>query len=142
MKIDNRRISLIARHPGMPERPWNESKSGGSRLIFIDSLSFLPFALDRGINELGQDVDRLIIDRTGTAVQYLELIASLPHEFLGDVLFVRGDGAGFLSSLGRGGDRVLYSLGKYDIDFYLETHGLLTSPATAAAVSIQQMATA
>ena len=133
MNVDRRRITLIARHPGMPERMWDESSFGGSRLISVDSLSFLPFALDRGINELGYDVDRLIIDRTGTAVQFLELLSSLPEEFLGDVLFVRGDGAGFLSSAGRGGGgRVLYELKAHDIDFYLTTHNLLSTSAAIA----------
>ncbi len=131
--MDQRRITLIARHPGMPERTWDDTEQGGSRLIFVDSLSFLPFALDRGINELGHDVDRLIIDRTGTAVQFLELLASLPGEFLGDVLFVRGDGAGFLSSPGRGSSgRVLYELKPADIDFYLATHALVSGAAAQA----------
>ena len=142
MNADSRRITLIARHPGMPERAWDDSTCGRSRLIFVDSLSFLPFALDRGINELGQDVDRVIIDRTGTAVQFLELLASLPHEFVGDVLFVRGDGAGFLSSQGRGGDRVLYALSVSDVDFYLMTHGLLYSAAVLALPSPMRVARA
>lgn len=112
---------------------WDETENGGSRLIFVDSLSFLPYALDRGINELGHDVDRLIIDRTGTAVQFLELLSSLPDEFFGDVLFVRGDGAGFLSSAGRGsGGRMLYELKPADIDFYLMTHTLVSGPAVQA----------
>lgn len=138
----DRRITLIARRPGMSNRSWDDSSCGGSRLIFVDSLSFLSFALDRGINELGQDVDRVIIDRAGTAVQFLEVLSSLPHEFVGDVLFVCGDGAGFLSSTGRGGDRILYSLAAHDVDFYLFTHNLMHAPAATALAPVARMAIA
>lgn len=126
MTTDKRRITLIARHPGMQGRDWDQSNCAKSRLLFIDALSFLPHAIDRGVKELGQDVERVIIDRTGTAMQYLELLASLPNEFAGDVLFVRGDGDGFLSAIGRGGDRVLYAVTQEDVAFYLETHALVS----------------
>ena len=124
MTNDNRRITLIARHPNAPGRDWDESNPKG-RLIFVDAVSFLRYAIDRGINELGEDVERVIIDRTGTALQYLDALASLPREFVGDVLFVLADGHGFLSSVGRGGDRVLYALTDRDVDFYLETNHLV-----------------
>ena len=96
-----------------------------SRLIFIDALPFLRHAIDRGINKLEEDVERVIIDRTGTALQYLQALASLPAEFFGDVLFILSDGNGFLSSTGRGGDRVLYTLAGDDVDFYLRTNHLV-----------------
>ncbi len=142
MKTDRRHITMIARRPGMCDRSWDDSAGGGNRLIFVDSLSFLPFALDRGIKELGYDIDRVIIDHTGNAVEFLELMSSLPYEFLGDLLFVRGDGAGFLSAIARGGDRILYSLAPQDIDFYLLTHNLLRTPAEQSLPQIARMATA
>ncbi len=142
MRNDSRRITLVARHPGNSARDWDMSNPIGSRLIFVDAMPFLAYAIDKGINELGQDVDRVIIDRTGTAVQYLELLASLPQEFTGDVLYVRSDGNGFLSSAGRGGDRVLYSLIARDVDFYLQTQGLLWSPLVEQVPQMAQFATA
>ncbi len=138
--FDTRRITLVARHSSKPPRDWDFSNPMGSRLIFVDALSFLPFAIDQGI-KLGQDVDRVIIDRTGTAEQYLQLLASLPQDFLGDVLYARGDGDGFLSSVGRGGNRVLYSLSAEDIVFYLGTLELVWD-APAMAPEIEQLAIA
>jgi hypothetical protein len=124
MTNDNRRITLVARDPGAEPLNWDESNPR-NRLLFIDSISFLRLAIDRGINEHDQDVERVIIDRRGTALQFLEALSSLPPEFVGDVLFVMNDGNGFLSSLGRGGDRVLYAVSPQDVGFYLETHGLI-----------------
>jgi hypothetical protein len=124
MTNDNRRITLIARHPNAPSRDWDESNPK-SRLILVDAVSFLRYAIDRGVNELGEDVERVIIDRTGTALQYLDALASLPGQFFGDVLFVLTNGHGFLSSAGRGGDRVLYALTERDVDFYLQTNHLV-----------------
>jgi hypothetical protein len=125
MSTDSRRITLIARHPGKPGRDWVLSNPLCSRMLLVDAIVFLPFAVERGIKELGQDLDRLIIDRVGTAEQYLELLAALPPEFGGDVLFVRPDGSAFLSAIGRGGDRFVYSLRSQEVDFYLRTHALV-----------------
>jgi hypothetical protein len=126
MTNETRRITLVARHPGGPGRVWDESNPK-IRLIFVDALSFLRYAIDRGINELGEDVERVIIDRTGTALQYLDVLAHLPAEFVGDALLVTSDGNGFLSSSGRGGDRTLYALTPRDIEFYLRVNGLIWS---------------
>jgi hypothetical protein len=135
MNTDNRRITLIARDPGQDQLNWDESNPM-NRLIFIDAISFLRLAIERGINEHHQDVERVIIDRQGTAVQFLQALATLPSEFVGDVLFVMDDGNGFLSSIGRGGDRVLYAVGERDIEFYLETHGLIWKQSSAYRIDL------
>ena len=135
MTNDTRRITLIARDPALDQLNWNESNPA-SRLIFIDALSFLRYAIERGVNQHHQDVERVIIDRRGTALEFLEALAALPSEFVGDVLFVMNDKNGFLSSIGRGGDRVLYAVGPHDIDFYLETHGLIWKQESAQRIDV------
>jgi hypothetical protein len=67
----------------------------------------------------------VIIDRTGGAMQYLDFIASLSYEFLGDVMFVRADGSAYLSSVGRGGGRATV----------LEMHASLTPPAVGRQIA-------
>jgi hypothetical protein len=124
MQNDSRRITLVARHPGHASRDWDFSNPMGSRIIFVDAPAFLPHAVYRGI-DTGYDLERIIIDGTGTPKQFLELLASLPYQFAGDVLFISGNGSGFVSSPGRGDGRVLYSLEACDLEFYLQTHGLL-----------------
>lgn len=135
MTTDSRRITLIARDPGQDQLNWDESNPM-NRLIFIDAISFLKLAIERGINTHQQDVERVIIDRRGSAVQFLEALSSLPSEFVGDVMFIMEDGNGFLSSIGRGGDRVLYAVGPSDIEFYLETHGLIWKQASAYRIDV------
>jgi hypothetical protein len=135
MTNDNRRITLVARDPGAEPLNWDESNPR-NRLLFIDSISFLHLAIDRGINEHDQDIERVIIDRRGTALQFLETLSALPSEFVGDVLFVMNDGEGFLSAVGRGGDRVLYGVGRKDIEFYLETHGLIWQQSSAYRIDV------
>ena len=81
-------------------------------------------------------MERVIIDRRGTALQFLEALSALPPEFVGDLLFVMDDGNGFLSSIGRGGDRVLYAVAQHDVDCYLETHGLIWKQASAYRIDV------
>jgi len=124
MAKDKRRITLVASRRNGSKRDWDESNPN-HRLIFINALGFLRDAIERGVNEIGEDVARVIIDRIGTPLQFLEVLSNLPIEFAGDVLFVLEDGTGYLSSNGRGGDRVLYEITEHDVDFYLQTNGLV-----------------
>jgi hypothetical protein len=124
-KQDNDRVTLIARAAGSASRPWDASISADTSVAFVDSPAFLPHAIERAIQVEGKEVVRAIIDRTGTPVQFLQLITALPHDFLGDVLFIRAEGESFLSAVGRGGDRILYALNNNDVDFYLRTTQLI-----------------
>ena len=132
---DNRRITLVARSAGTSVRDWDYSNPMGSRIVFVDALPFLAPAIDRGVTESGYDLERVIIDGTATAAQFLELLTTLPAEFLGDVLLVTRDGRGFLSSAGRGDGRVLYSLDERDLEFYLRANALLWATAPQAAIA-------
>ena len=125
MTTDSRRITLITRTARSPQRGWDTSPNASNRLIFLRAFTVLRYALARGVAEMEQDVERVILDHSSTAADFLDLLTSLPAEFTGDVLLIRDDDSGFLSATGRGGDRVLYALSTSDIEFYLETHGLL-----------------
>jgi len=124
---DERRITLVARGAAAPKRQWDNSAEAANRIIFVETFSMLGYALDHG----SQDVDRLLVDSTASADDFLSLLASLPHEFLGDVLFMRNDNT-FLSTVARADGRLLYALTEDDLQFYLETHGLVTRVAKAA----------
>ncbi len=129
MNHDSRRITLISRPPQLPERMWDRSPAGASKLVMLDSFTVLRYAVARPLVDLDADVERIILDRSSSASEYLALLAQLPHQFGGDVLMIRDDDSGFLSATGRGGDRVLYALSPYDLHFYLLTHGLLSGDA-------------
>jgi len=125
---DLRRITLIVRGAEAPSRPWEASKGAVNRLIFAETVSILRGALDHA----AQDVDRLIIDGNASASEFLELLATLPQAFMGDVLLVRGGSTSYLSTVGRGDGRLLYALTQTDVQFYLETHRLVVRAAMAA----------
>ena len=129
MPFRNHRITLIAREATKPDADWNYASCRDQRVAFLDSTNALRFALGAALHDVGLDVERIIVDRSGDADEFLDLIATAPPEFNGDMLLIREDGGGFLSATGRGGDRVLYALGAYDIRFYLETHDLVTGRA-------------
>ena len=135
MTTDPRRITLITRASRSPHRGWDTSPQAANRIIFLKAFTVLRYALARGVAEMEQDVERVILDHSSTAADFLELLTSLPAEFTGDVLLIRDDDSGYLSATGRGGDRVLYALSTHDIEFYLETHGLLAPAETLELMS-------
>lgn len=114
---DNR-VSLVV--TGSPRHAWKRS-----HVLLIDSPKMIDTALAMF------DIERIILDRTATSDEFLYLLATLPAAVAGDVMLVRDDGGAFLSSIGRGGDRVLYALAPHDVDFYIETHGLTAGDALA-----------
>ena len=116
---DHRRITLIARNPRKVQRDWDLTNPAGSHLVFVDSLKFLPYALDQE-----HDVERVIIDGAASASQFLEFLSTLPAEFAGDVLSIGDEGKSFLSSVGRGDGRLLYALTDTDLAFYLQVNSL------------------
>lgn len=122
---DTRRITLINLGPATPDRDWNCASDSPSRLIFLESATTFRVAMFQ-TSDIDLDIERLILDCGSTPREFLDLLASLPAGFHADVLYVRDDEGGYLSSLGRGGDRVIYSLTAFDVRFYLETHGLVT----------------
>lgn len=123
MNTDPRRITLLAGNAAAPVHAWNVSTSAPNHVIPVGSFSMLPWALDNA----RQDVDRVVIDGTASPVEYLEFLAALPHTFGGDVLYMRAGGNSFLSSTGRGGDRLIYSLTPSDLEFYLQTNLLVAA---------------
>jgi hypothetical protein len=135
MEQDKRRITLISRDPSRPDRDWDSSRRSPNRLILLDSFTVLRYAISSHLVDLDIDVERVILDRASTPADYLSLLASLPATFTGDVVLVRDDETGFLSALGRGGDRVLYALSPGDVRFYLETHALVTGRVASERVT-------
>jgi len=127
MEHDSRRITLITRSRSAPQRPWLAAPDAPRRLIFVGSFGVIPYALARGVEDLGKDIEAVIIDNAANAAEYLHLLSRLPASYAGDVVLIQDDSA-FVSATGRGGDRVLYALGPDDVEFYLEAK-MLIAPA-------------
>jgi hypothetical protein len=129
MSYNQNRITLIARHSSKPDLDWNYTHCRYDNVVFLDSVNALKFAVRSMNTPGGMDIERIIVDRAGSAEDFLGLLAAVPAELAGDVLFIHDNNAGFLSASARGGDRVLYALTHRDIRFYLETFDLVTGRA-------------
>jgi hypothetical protein len=132
MQHPDHRVTLIARVPTKPDFDWNYSRCRCENVAFLDSLSTLKYAVGTVMQEDGLDIERIIVDRSGTAEEFLDLLVVTPPELTGDLVMIRDDGSGFLSATGRGGDRVMYSLTSHDMRFYLETQDLVTGRVALA----------
>jgi len=121
MPTDDRRFTLITSGSEAPPRNWNDDASAPERIIVIKSFAVLSYLLSNGPDAATHDVARIIIDHAASPIEFLEMLASLPHEVTADVLLINGPVA-FLSAMGRGGDRVMYRLSAEDVDFYLLMH--------------------
>ena len=87
-------------------------------VVHVETVQMMHIALGT------EDVERIILDRSISSDEFLHVLASLPSAVAGDIVLIRPNGGGFLSAIGRGGDRVLYAFARHDLEFYLETHGL------------------
>jgi hypothetical protein len=125
---DDRRITLIARAADAPVRAWDATARAANRLIFVDSFGILKGALGHAT----ADVDRLFIDGAATEAEFLSLLATLPSDFAGDVLFVSDEEHAYLSTTARAGGRFLYAMMPEDLRFYLEAQRLVKEEFMAA----------
>ena len=141
MRNDKRRITVVTRGQATPERSWDTSSSAPNRLLFLEAMPVLQHVLDTGAPDVTLDIERVLVDRAASAAEYLDLLAALPQEFGGDVVYIREDESGFLSANGRGGNRVLYSLTAEDVRFYLKTHALVNGVAAGNEMPFQQSMT-
>ena len=128
-----RRITLVLGKAECSTHRWQMDNSQ-SRMIFVPKFALLLGALHSGFSDLSEDVARVILDGCASVGEFLDLLASLPHGFLGDVVFVSEEGSGFISAIERGGDRVLNAFTATDLDFYLQTHGLLAGASMGSSM--------
>ena len=126
----NRRITLINTRRS---RDWALSENAPSRIVFGSFFKVIRHTLKGELRELGEDIERVIIDRTATPAEFLELLANVAENFAGDLIFIREAETSYMSAVGRGGGRVLYSMRPEDVRFYLATHGLTATTSVAAA---------
>src|SRR5438270_13408152 len=94
---DSQRITLVTGGEPSPTRPWNVTPAAPSRIIPLHGYNLLVHTLQACMGRLEGDVERVILDRSTDAAEFLDVLASLPPEFTGDALLIREDGSAFLS---------------------------------------------
>ena len=126
-----RRITLI--NAADRSRHWALADDAPSRIVFASFLAVIRHTFDGAERSADDDIERVVIDRTATADEFLELLAHVSPDFPGDVILIRDGDTAYLSAAGRGVGRLLFALRADDLRFYLETHGLIEPAIVAAA---------
>ena len=127
MKDASKRITLIARSPINRDRSWRAAENSSTRLMVISPSRGLRHTLVNWVLKSDYDVERVIIDRAVTHADFLDLLASVPSDYLGDLLMIDEHGRGYLSAACRGGDRAIYRLTQSDLDFYFQSHDVIAA---------------
>lgn len=131
MEKETRRITLISHDPRTPDRDWDVSPMSPNKIVILDSLSVLRSAIGSGLVDMDLDVDRIVLDRTVTPAEFLAFLGDLSPDFGGDVLLIRDDETGFLTTYGRQDERVLHALSSSDLRFYLEMNSVVSGRLVA-----------
>ena len=127
MNDESKRITLIALPPAASDRKWRVADGSGKRLMVIAPPRGLRHTLVNWVLKSDYDVERVIIDRAVTHADFLDLLAAVPDEYVGDLLMIDDQGRGYLSSACRGGDRAIYRLSPSDLDFYFQSHDVIAA---------------
>src|SRR5437588_5356238 len=69
-------------------------------------------------------LERIVIEGKLESRDILVLLSTLHPSFNGDVLYIHRPDRAFLSAKAEGCPRVMYTLSKADIDFYIDVNGL------------------
>src|SRR6266536_6625076 len=69
-------------------------------------------------------LERIVIEGKTEGADMLVLLSTLHASFIGDVLYIYQPDRAFLSARADGCRRVMFSLSKADIDFYIDTNQL------------------
>ena len=69
-------------------------------------------------------LERIVIEGKAESADVLVLLSTLDPSFTGDILYIYDRNRAFLSSRADGCRRVMFSLSKADIDFYVDVHQL------------------
>ena len=112
-------ITLLTSRPAWKGISWQR----GPQIRRVDTLDQIVRAMAT-VNIAAASIARIVIEEAIEGVSFLNLITSLPPDFLGDVLLIAGLGRAFLSSHLEGGARMLYLLDHEQLGRYLDLYRL------------------
>jgi len=118
------RVSLIATTAGKASRDWKLGSSAQA-VTFIDVPEAPVKTLRALLEDAELDLARLVVDGVIDNGTFLQVLVSMPNQSSVDILWITDAETAYLSSVGRGGDRVLYALTPFDVRFYLEVNDLV-----------------
>lgn len=113
----NDRVTLLL-EGNSSSRDW-AAISERRNIVRVPNFAMLEEALDSGPRPSESEFAAVVLDRSVTAAQFLEILSSLPTDFRSDVFAFNDDGTGFLSAVTPNEGRVLCRLSSEEIDFHM-----------------------
>ena len=106
---------------------WSSARPDGSYTLvpdidLLEDMLHSPF-----VGGLGE-VARVVIDGQIDLDRFMLLAATLPDRFHGDLLFIRRDGSGYLSTRELKAVRTVKAISEMEVEVYLRWHGLPARP--------------
>jgi hypothetical protein len=102
---------------------WNANARAG-RYIVLETIDKLEDAVRSPRKQAGADPIRVVIDGGIDLDRFLMLVASVPDTFHGELLYIRRDGSGYLSTRELGTMRTVKTISEMDVEVYLRWNGL------------------
>jgi CheY-like chemotaxis protein len=114
-----RPVILLASNPKWNGVAWSDGDGRVQRCTMKEILS-----ASTSQSFAAMPVERIVIEGPLDRREFLVLLSTMHPSFTGDILFIHHPEAAFLSAKAGGGGRVMYTLSKPDIDFYVDVNGL------------------
>ena len=115
-------VTLVAAGETELER-WSASQGAGQYMLVPDT-DMLESMLRSPVVRATGEITRVVFDGVIDLDRYLLLIATLPARFTGEILFIREDGSGYLSTRELKSERTVKAISGLDVEVYLRWHGL------------------
>ena len=128
-------ITLVKSRPAWSGVRW----ARGPRIRHVESLEQIVRAMSM-VSIAVASIGSIIIEERIDGTAFLDLITSLPSEFLGDIMLIAGPNRAYLSSWGTAGPRSLYEIqDAQTINHYLDAHGLREGEAAAEPPQLERL---
>lgn len=106
---------------------WTAGAAKGQYTVVRD-MELLETTLLSPVIQAAGEIARVIVDGGTTLDHFLRLASTLPETFLGEMLYIRRDGSGYLSTRELQTQRSVRTLTSPEVEVYLRWHGLPARP--------------
>lgn len=106
---------------------WSAAEREG-RCLVIANADLLDSMLRSPVMQATREVVRVVIDGGTDLDRFLFLVATLPDSFHGEILFVRRDGSGHMSTRELTNMRTVKTISDAEVEVYLRWHNLPARP--------------
>ncbi len=102
---------------------WTAGEHAGQYMVVPD-FDMLESMLRSPVVRATGEIVRVVFDGGIDLDRFLLLVATLPDRFDGEILFIRENGSGYLSTRELTTTRTVKAISEMDVEVYLRWHGL------------------